>query len=287
MSELSAPARLAAFAAVLVVVLAAALGLGRLTGDLAVAEAGPAGQEAAEPAPAEHGGGGPDAGTASAVTGTSLSADGLRLDVPTTVLPALQVVPFTFAVLDRDGPVRSYDVEQGRRMHLVVVSRDLSRHAHLHPELDAAGRWTTRLTLAPGSYRAVADFATGGQRRSLAVDLAVAGPLTPVPLPPPATTATAGDLRVELAREGERLAFTAYDATGAPVLPEPYLGARGHLVAFRAGDLAYAHVHPAGERGATTTYAAQLPGPGSYRLFLELQVDGTVRTFPYTLEVTA
>jgi hypothetical protein len=70
-------------------------------------------------------------------------------------------------------------------MHLVLVSRDLSRHAHVHPELSADGTWTTVLTLSPGSYRAVADFATGGERRSLAVDLAVAGPLTVTPLPAP------------------------------------------------------------------------------------------------------
>ncbi len=46
-------------------------------------------------------------------------------------------------------------------------------------------------------------------------------------------------------------------------------------------------MHPAGEDGATTTYDAELPGPGTYRLFLELQVGGTVRTAAYVLEVTA
>ncbi|NKX51639.1 hypothetical protein HER39_13910, partial [Arthrobacter deserti] len=34
---------------------------------------------------------------------------------------------------------------------------------------------------------------------------------------------------------------------GQPVKTlEPYLGAYGHLVALRAGDLAYLHVHPEG-----------------------------------------
>jgi hypothetical protein len=46
-------------------------------------------------------------------------------------------------------------------------------------------------------------------------------------------------------------------------------------------------VHPDGEDGASTSYEAELPGPGSYRLFLEIQIDGTVRTAPFTLEVTA
>lgn len=283
MIELSAPARLGVFAGGLVVVLVAALAVGRATGDVAAAGPDPVDQHAAD----AHGGDHAAPAAASDVTGTSLSAGGLRLDVPRTALPSLQSTPFTFRVLADDEPVLDYDVEQGKSMHLVIVSRDLSRHAHVHPELAADGTWSTPLTLSPGSYRAVADFATEGERRTLAVDVSVPGPLEVTPLPPPATTATAGELRVELERAGNELSFTAHDAAGQPVVPEPYLGARGHLVAFRDGDLAYVHVHPSGEDGATTSYDAELPGPGSYRLFLELQVDGTVRTVAYTLEVTA
>lgn len=285
MTELTAPARLGLFGVGLAVVLVGALGLGRATGDVARAQDAPA--ATAAPQGGDHGAAGGPAEEPAIVNGTSLSAGGLRLEVASTTLPPLPAAPFTFRVLDEDGPVQQYDVEQGKRMHLVVVSRDLSRHVHVHPELAADGTWATRLTLAPGSYRAVADFTTGGERRSLAVDLAVQGVFTVTPLPAPATTATVGDLRVELDRDGDRLSFTAFDATGERVVPEPYLGARGHLTAFRVGDLAYAHVHPAGQDGATTTYSAELPGPGTYRLFLQLQVDGTVRTAPFTLEVTA
>ena len=287
MRELSAPARLGVFAGGLVVVLVAALAVGRATGDVAAADPAPAEQHAADAPGEAHGDDHGAPAAAADATGTSLSAGGLRLDVPETTLPPLQATPFAFRVMSDDEPVLDYDLEQGKSMHLVIVSRDLSRHAHVHPELSADGTWRTPLTLSPGSYRAVADFATEGERRTLAVDLAVPGPLEVIPLPPPATTAVAGDLRVELERDGNELSFTAYDAAGRPVVPEPYLGARGHLVAFRDGDLAYVHVHPSGEDGATTSYEAELPGPGSYRLFLELQVDGTVRTAAYTLEVTA
>jgi hypothetical protein len=272
MTELSAPARLGVFAGGLVLVLVAALAVGRATGDVASAESASADSHAAD----AHGG--HSAAEPVEATGTSLSAGGLRLEVPQTTLPSLQATPYAFRVLADDEPVLDYDVEQGKSMHLVIVSRDLSRHAHVHPELSADGTWSTPLTLSPGSYRAVADFSTNGERRTLAVDLSVAGPLEVV---------AGGDLRVELERDGTELSFTAYDAAGSPVVPEPYLGARGHLVAFRAGDLAYVHVHPSGEDGATTSYDAELPGPGSYRLFLELKVDGTVRTVAYTLEVSA
>lgn len=280
MRELTAPVRLGLFGAGLATVLAGSISLGRATGG-AVPQAAPAVEQ-------EHGGsnGHDPAGQHAAVTGTSLSADGLRLDVPTTTLPPLKATTFRFRVLGEQGPVTDYDLEQGKRMHLVVVSRDLSRHAHVHPTMAADGTWSMPLTLAPDTYRAVADFSVDGRRRSLAVDLAAPGPLAPKPLPTVATSAVVDGLRVELQRDGSTLTFTAFRGS-SPVVPEPYLGARGHLVAFRAGDLAYAHVHPSGEDGAATSYDAQLPGAGTYRLFLELQVAGDVRVFPYTLEVTA
>ena len=278
MRELPPAVRLTGFGVALAAVLVGSLSLGRTTGDVAQAEPAASSSPHAEP---EHGG-----DEAPAVNGTALSAGGYRLDVPTTVLPPSLSTPWSFRVLDESGePLRDYDVEQGKELHLVIVSRDLSRSAHLHPERAADGTWSMRLTLSPGSYRAVADFSTGGERRSLGVDLAAPGPLAPSPLPAPAPTATVGDLRVELDRNENRLSFTAFRGD-TPITPEPYLGARGHLTAVRAGDLAYAHVHPAGEDGATTAYEAELPGPGTYRLFLELQVDGQVRTFPFTLEVT-
>ena len=279
MREVPPSVRLGLFGAALAAVLVGSLSVGRATGDVA---------QAAPPVQEEEHGGEHEAGSgAPSVTGTSLSDGDLRLDVPVTTLPSLDARIFTFRVLDGSAPLTEFDVEQGKQMHLVLVSRDLSRHAHVHPERGPDGTWSTRLTLAAGSYRAVADFSTGGERHSLGIDLAAAGPLEVTPLPAPATTSTVDGLRVELERDGDTLAFTSYDTAGRPVVPEPYLGSRGHLVAFRAGDLAYAHVHPSGEDGATTSYEAELPGPGTYRLFLEQQVDGEVVMTPFTMEVAA
>ena len=67
---------------------------------------------------------------------------------------------------------------------------------------------------------------------------------------------------------------------------EPYLGAKGHLVALREGDLAYLHVHPAAEiRADTVTFEARFPTPGKYRLFLQFKAGGDIPTASYTLEV--
>jgi hypothetical protein len=69
---------------------------------------------------------------------------------------------------------------------------------------------------------------------------------------------------------------------GRPVAIGDYLGAKGHLVALREGDLAFLHVHP-DER--SLRFEATFPTAGRYRLFLQFQVDGRVHTAEFTREV--
>ena len=63
---------------------------------------------------------------------------------------------------------------------------------------------------------------------------------------------------------------------------QDYLGAKGHLVALREGDLAFLHVHPDADR---LRFGATFPGAGRYRLFLQFQVDGQVHTAAFTQAV--
>jgi hypothetical protein len=78
---------------------------------------------------------------------------------------------------------------------------------------------------------------------------------------------------------------------GQPVTDlQPYLAAYGHLVALREGDLAYLHVHPDGAPGDGVTpagpqieFVAEVPSAGGYRLFLDFQHDGVVRTAEFTV----
>jgi hypothetical protein len=72
---------------------------------------------------------------------------------------------------------------------------------------------------------------------------------------------------------------------GRPVQLQPYLGAGGHLVALREGDLAFLHVHPDEADGNNVSFAATFPTAGRYRLFLQYQVDGRVQTAEFTQEV--
>ena len=135
-----------------------------------------------------------------------------------------------------------------------------------------------------GDYRVFADFMpTGGPALTLGANLHVAGPYDPQPLPAPSQTARGrrihGDARgTPKANEASMLTLSV-GRDGKPVDDlQPYLGAYGHLVAVRASDLAYLHVHPMGEPGDGTTssgpeigFHTTFPSAGAYRLFLDFQ----------------
>ena len=231
------------------------------------------------------------------VRGLAVADEGLRLRVDQRELPRGRRAELSFAVLDAGGmPVRDYEIEHEKRMHLIVARRDLTGFQHLHPKLGADGRWRTDVRIdSAGSYRVFADFKSGGENRTLASDLAVDGPLESRPLRPAAMTADAGagyEVRLtgDRSRAGEEaeLGFEV-SREGRPVKVEDYLGAKGHLVALREGDLAFLHVHPAeaehGGGSGPVRFMTEFPSAGRYGLFLQFRHEGRVRTAAFAKAV--
>ncbi|WP_445151846.1 hypothetical protein [Baekduia sp. Peel2402] len=222
---------------------------------------------------------GHDAASASA-PGLAVASDGLRLVAPSTLRAGVRK-DFAFRVVDDHGAtVRDFAVEHTKRLHFIAVRRDLTGFQHLHPTQASDGSWSTPLTLAePGAYRVFADFTpSGGEKTTLASDVLVAGDFAPRALPAPTDRATVDGYDVALRTSGETLRF-AISRDGTPVDVEPYLGASGHLVALREGDLAYLHVHPHEDAVA---FDAEFPSAGRYRLFLQFKVAGRVHTAAFT-----
>jgi hypothetical protein len=224
------------------------------------------------------------AGPAAPVPGLAVADDRLRLEGEPTITGSGKDVVFTFRIRRTDGTaVSSFDERHERRMHLIVVRRDLTGFQHLHPTMDEDGTWRTRLTLPTGgAWRAFADFATDGTATTLGLDLHVEGEYRPESLPPETeSVTTAGDLvSLDLADGGLHRFTVTRD--GEPVHVEPYLGARGHLVALRLGDLAFLHVHPVADDPGDIAFAVSYPSAGAYRLFLQYSVEGQIRTAAFT-----
>ena len=227
------------------------------------------------------------------VRGLAVAENDLRVAIDDAELRRGATEQLRFRIVDRRGEaVRDFDVEHTKRMHLIVARRDLTGFQHLHPEMAADGTWTTPLELdEAGSYRLFADFSHDGEATTLATDLRVDGPaeLRPLPAPRPTAVSDGGyDVRLDsgLARAGEEaeLRFTV-TKDGRPVAAEPYLGADGHLVALREGDLAFLHVHPTDAAGDSIGFESTFPTTGAYRLFLQFKVNGEVQTVAFTEEV--
>ena len=271
---MTTPMKLGAFAAVLALVFGAAALAGGAVGQIHDPAAATAGDEMKMPL--------------DPMRGLAVSENGLTLDLARSTAPANKQFRLAFRILGKDGrAVHDYDVEHTKRMHLIVVRRDLTGFQHLHPTLSADGTWTTMLTLPQaGAYRVFADFSVNDQPTTLADDLQVDGNVSSRLLPAPAKSAATDGFRVRLdgsvrADQESLLTFTV-TRDGNPVSLQDYLGAKGHLVALREGDLAFLHVHPDKN---SLRFEATFPNPGNYRLFLQFKVAGQVHTAAFTLEV--
>ncbi|HYN93654.1 MAG TPA: hypothetical protein VES42_07375 [Pilimelia sp.] len=286
------PIKLGGYGLGLAAVFAAAMGLGSVAGP---SRPTPQTHPAAHPGSAT---GTPGATDGHVPAGLQVSQDGYRLVPVSSRLSTGAAAPFQFRVLGPDGaPVTRYVTSHDKDLHLIVVRRDLAGFRHVHPTLAADGTWTIPLAVtAPGQYRVFADFQPAGRQEALTlgVDVPAAGDYRPASLPPPARTATVDGYSVTLAGDlvpGTTSALAlSVSRAGAPVTDlQPYLGAYGHLVALRDGDLAYLHVHPDGApgdgrtaAGPQVTFYAEVPSSGAYRLYLDFQHGGRVRTAEFT-----
>jgi hypothetical protein len=275
--------RVAAFAVLLVLVGAAAAGIGAVTRGETPAVATMADEHMAATSGAQQE---QASGLATSAGGYTFAPDRVRLERGHS--------RFRFRILDEHGvAAQDFSEEGGVRLHLIVVRRDFAGYTHVHPSPQADGSWVVPLDLREaGVYRAYADLERDGQKIVLGHDLFVAGAMQPQALPPAADRVAVGGYEVELAKPALHagaeadLRFTV-SRDGAPVRTfESYVGMRGHLIALHEGDLAYSHVHPLDrEEPGRVEFRAELHAPGFYRLFFQFKLHSRVLTAPFTVEV--
>ncbi|MBD3916207.1 hypothetical protein [Nocardioides hwasunensis] len=288
---MSTPLRVAAFVTVLAAAFAVAWGGGRLVGPI---EAAPAAAHA--DGHASEGGHGAHTSKVADVSGLTAQADGYTLALADRSMQPGRA-RLDFQVLTSGGrPLLDYTETHTKDLHLIVVRRDLTGFQHVHPTLDrATGTWSVDVRLTPGVWRVIADLTPAGwDGITLADDLSVTGDFEPEELPADTRTVTVetDEGTYTMTLDGDTapgvgtVLTTTIELDGEPVTDlEPYLGAFGHLVAIRSGDLGYLHVHPEeGQPGPGIDFATAFPTAGTYRLFLDFQHRSEVRTAAFTVE---
>jgi hypothetical protein len=300
----AAALRLGAFAGALALAFAAAFGIGSAIDPIAAAD-----DTSGAPAHGEEMGGmeqtaghGSGHDSSGQLPGLAVSDAGYTFAPVQTAFTSGTKTELRFVIQGPNGkPVTQYTETHEKNLHLIVVRRDLSGFHHLHPVMAPDGTWSIPFTFtAGGTWRLYADFQPAGHDSTLTLgtDVNVTGMYVPVPVAEPASVYSFHGYDVTLqgnpvAGKESELTFTV-SRDGKPVTDlQPYLGAFGHLVSLRGGDLAYLHNHPAehAEPGSTggpsITFGTTFPTAATYSLFLDFQHAGAVHTAEFTVKVGA
>jgi hypothetical protein len=226
--------------------------------------------------------------------------------------------------------------DHGKLMHVFAIREPgLDAIAHLHPLRVRPLAFDAPLPALPeGRYRIYVDVThENGLAQTLtdavtvpastAAPSALGDPDDSFAVAPPLGSGDLGD-GYTLVREDEEalearrehaLQFRIRSASGADVVPEPYMGMAAHAVITRDDGAVFIHLHPTGtismaaqalfrrrEGGvsaevdphaghvmepadARLTFPYTFPQSGRYRLWVQVKVDGRVRTAAYDLVV--
>ncbi|WBO86789.1 heavy metal-binding domain-containing protein [Hymenobacter yonginensis] len=186
-----------------------------------------------------------------------------------------------------------------KKIHLIIVSKDLGQFYHEHPEYTAAGDYKVQYAFPKGGdYVLFQDYTPAGSGHQLGRQpLTVAGPAyVPVKFKNDdmqwekdgyqATLSFDKDLKV-----GQLLGMKInISKDGQPVTDlANYLGALGHVVVISEDTENYLHVHPndQADKGPNIGFNTNFEKPGLYRVFLQFNHAGKIHTGDFTINVKA
>ncbi len=219
---------------------------------------------------------------------------------------------YSFSIVDEQGnTLKDFAVTHTKQMHVIVVRKDLAYFQHVHPEFDpATGKFTLKGLTFPtnGPYRIFADFApANAQMDSTGMPLAVtlsedviagdSAKYAPQPLGSQENVKTFDGYKVSLGTHGslvsgsESMLMFSLSQNGKPITDlEPYLGALGHSVILREGNLDFIHAHPMedvnSQQTGTVDFMVDFPEAGVYKVFTQFQRAGKVFTTDFVVSVS-
>lgn len=220
---------------------------------------------------------------------------------------------FTPTVVGKESEAVALDVQHEKKIHLIVVSNDLSYFEHIHPGYQADGAYKisvlekgknytdgpgkneTRFDNA-GDYILFADYLpSGGSHQVEKISVNVKGTSKPaVTFSADKLSGKSDNFSVMLTATGGKLITGTQMHISGMVMKdgkeidvntlENYLGAKAHMVVISLNEKEYLHVHPdvsGGKFDLHTTFK----NPGIYRGWIQFQSGGKVHTVDFTMNV--
>lgn len=205
------------------------------------------------------------------------------------------------------------DITHDKKIHIIIVSKDLSYFDHVHPVEQEGGSYAIRVlangeAYSAGEFQNETRFAVGGDYVIFAdytpvgadqqverIELSVDGPASP--------TETYSDQRlvsetdgyqVELVTQGSTFfseggtQMTASVTKDGKVIHaedmEDILGSKGHMVIISEDTKKYLHVHPEIAEGKLILHTS-FGQPGIFRGWLQIKTNGQIHTSDFVLKV--
>lgn len=223
------------------------------------------------------------------------------------------LLSFTPKIKGKENEAVPLQVIHEKKLHLIVVSKDLAYFEHIHPEYQADGSYQIKVlakgtpyTISKGhnetyfnkggDYMLFADYApASGNHQLEKIPVAVKGtPYKNVTYNKERLTVNIEGYTVSLEVEGGKwvsnmpIHIKAVIKNGSQTLDantfENYLGAKSHMVVLKTETFEYLHVHPEVENGNLDLHTT-FESAGVYRGWLQFQTDGKVHAADFIIVV--
>ncbi|WP_281886318.1 hypothetical protein [Paenibacillus sp. YYML68] len=207
----------------------------------------------------------------------------------------------TLQINDTTGkPIEGFDISHEKKLHLIVVSKDLSYFDHLHPEYRGTGQFVVSTKLPrDGAYKLIADFIPSGAAQKTETHWLEVGNVSQATVaavePESQLKKTVNGKEVTLAFDklqaghDVQMTFSFKDeASGKPITNlQPYLGAVGHVVIMSSDVEQYIHNHPLDEKasGPDAVFGTSFPVSGVYKIWGQFQHQGESFLVPFVVKV--
>ncbi len=197
---------------------------------------------------------------------------------------------------DESGQV-ALEVQHEKKIHLILVSDDLSWFDHIHPEYTDKGTYDVKARFpAPGKYKAFADYKPAGSGAvvdKIEVDVPGQAPAAKK-FTADKLSGNSGNYSFELKPTGGKMITGALLHISGIVKKDGkeidaneldnYLGAKAHFVLISLNEKEYLHVHPGVADGKFDLHTT-IEKPGLYRGWVQFNADGQIHTIDFTMNV--